>query len=54
MTVTHDRPATLGELLLQIYLDEYSKHRVCDPPCLDAKQAAEHLIASGVDLTEVQ
>jgi hypothetical protein len=43
----------LGEEIRKIYQAEYRKHRDCDPPCLDLKQAAEHLIASGVNPAEV-
>lgn len=35
--------------ILAIYQDEYRRHSECDPPCLDLKQAAEHLIANGLD-----
>jgi hypothetical protein len=47
------RNSSLGVALREIYKDEYRKHRDCDPPCLDLKQAAEHLIASGVNPAEV-
>ncbi len=47
-----NKPGPGQEILELIYQTEYRKHRGCDPPCLDLKQAAEHLIASGVDLAE--
>lgn len=43
----------LGDKLLEIYQDEYRRHRDCDPPCVDASQALQHLIASGVNPAEV-